>query len=358
MAKGAREMASNPKTKIAYAEFFNEIHSTYFHIVKQILEKAQQGKLKCTDIDTMACNSGFGESNMYIPEKLKTEEWPLLLQDKSTKKMSTPLKNSIGTPLTLLEKRWLKTLLLDPRIKLFNVDGTGLEDVEPLFKPEQFVYFDQYADGDDYSDPIYQEHFKTLLEACEKKQLVEISFTNNRGVAEKHVYLPLKLEYSSKDDKFRLRAERQPEANEPAMFHFVNLGRITACRLLEKQGVEATTPERSTIVLELKDERNALERVLLHFSSLEKKTQKLDDEHYRIELTFNNADKTEMLIRVLSFGPVIKLMRPKEMEKDKRYKGMLVAQKDFWKKLHDRLDKQKELLRSREKPRHHEGMSR
>lgn len=341
--------------------FFSEIYSSYFRIVEQILRRAQKRELMCSDIDEKKLyREVFGESHKFIPEKLKTEEWPLLLQDESTGKMSTPLKNSIGTPLTILEKRWLKTLLLDPRIKLFNVDGTGLEDVEPLFKPEQFVYFDQYADGDDYSDPIYQEHFKTLLQACEKKQLVEISFTNNRGVAEKHVYLPLKLEYSSKDDKFRLRAERQPEANKPGDFSFVNLGRISACTTLEKLGVEATCskPERSTIVLELKDERNALERVLLHFSSLEKKTQKLDDEHYRIELTFNEADRAEMLIRVLSFGPVIKLVRPKEMEKDKRYKGMLVAQKEFWNELHKKLDKQKELLRSREKPRYHEGMSR
>lgn len=343
--------------------FFNEIYSTYYRLMEMILRKAQQKQLKINDIANIANEYGFPDSFKIEDKLLKQQgeisgkmiaaDWALLKAD-----LTTPITQSVGRPITTLEKRWLKTLLLDSRIKLFNVDGTGLEDVEPLFKPEQFVYFDQYADGDDYSNPIYQEHFKTLLQACENKQLVEISFTNNCGVAEKHVYLPLKLEYSSKDDKFRLRAERQPEANEPAMFHFVNLGRITACRLLEKHGVESVTPARSTIVLELKDERNALERVLLHFSSLEKKTQKLDDEHYRIELTFNDADRAEMLIRVLSFGPVIKLVRPKEMEKDKRYKGMLVAQKEFWNELHKKLDKQKELLRTKDKTRYHEGMSR
>lgn len=195
-------------------------------------------------------------------------------------------------------------------------------------------------------------YVKKLLKACEQKQLVEISFTNNRGVDEKHVYLPLRLEYSSKDDKFRLRAERQPEADEPAMFSFVNLGRIFQCRLLEKQDVQAAciTPKRSTIVLELKDERGALERVLLHFSSLEKKTQKLDDEHYRIELTFDDADRAEMIIRVLSFGPVIRLVRPEELIQDRSYKdnaSLLAAQQSFWEELRKRLSKQQALLQAR-----------
>lgn len=339
-------MASNKQARNQAADgdgFFNEVHSKYFRIVEKILLKAQQGSLQRSDIDKMVCSNGFGESNMYIPEKLKTEAWPFLLQDKSTQKMSTLLKNDVGTPLTLLEKRWLKTLLLDPRIKLFDVDATGLEDLEPLFNSKQFVYFDQYTDGDDYNDEAYQQHFKTLLQACEQKQLVEIGFTNNKGEKEKHVYLPFKLEYSTKDDKFRLRAERQPEADVTAMFSLVNLGSIFACRLLEKQGGEAVnhSPKRSTIVLELTDERNALERALLHFSGLKKETQKLDDKHYRIKLTFRESDRAELIIRVLSFGPVIRLVRP-ELLQDK---SLVAAQTDFWKELRSRLNKQRELLR-------------
>ena len=357
--------------------FFNEIYSTYYRLMEWILRKAKEAKetkktkkkqLTANDITEITKKYGFRDSSNIsrkllkkqgeISEKIIAADWALLKPD-----LTTPIIKDIARPLTLLEKRWLKTLLLDPRIKLFNVDDTGLEDVEPLFEPDKFVYFDQYADGDDYNDADYQQHFKTLLEACEKQQLVEISFTNNRGVAEKHVYLPLKLEYSSKDDKFRLRAERQPEANKSGDFSFVNLGRITACRLLDKQSVQAVnyTPERSTIVLELKDERNALERVLLHFSSLEKKTQKLDDEHYRIELTFNDADRTEMIIRVLSFGPVIKLVRPNELEKDNYYKknnSLLAAQKDFWNKLRDRINKQKAREIEKDNVRKHDGMSR
>lgn len=29
----------------------------------------------------------------------------------------------------------------------------GLEDVEPLYPPDAFIYYDRYRDGDPYADP-------------------------------------------------------------------------------------------------------------------------------------------------------------------------------------------------------------
>ena len=54
-------------------------------------------------------------------------------------------------PMTELEKRWLKTILLDSRIALFLVPPKELNDVEPIFYPDDVVYFDRYLDGDKYN---------------------------------------------------------------------------------------------------------------------------------------------------------------------------------------------------------------
>lgn len=83
-------------------------------------------------------------------------------------------------PLTLLEKRWMKAILLDPRMGLFDPDLTGLEDVEPLFRPEWLVYFDRYTDGDDYSNPEYIRHFHTVLEALREKKQLEILYDDSK----------------------------------------------------------------------------------------------------------------------------------------------------------------------------------
>ena len=73
-------------------------------------------------------------------------------------------------PLTTLQRRWLKSLLTDKRLQLFDVDCSGLEDVEPLFSEEQFVYFDRYSDGDNYDAPQYKQHFRLLLQAITEKR--------------------------------------------------------------------------------------------------------------------------------------------------------------------------------------------
>jgi predicted DNA-binding transcriptional regulator YafY len=62
--------------------------------------------------------------------------------------------------------------------------------------------------------------------------------------------------------------------------------------------------------MELWDERNALERAMLHFSHLEKETVRLDGNKYQIKLRYDREDETELLIRVLSFGPMLKVISP------------------------------------------------
>ena len=37
---------------------------------------------------------------------------------------------------------------------------------------------------------------------------------------------------------------------------------------------------------------------------------KIDDMHYQITLKYDKSDETEILIRILSFGPMIKIVSP------------------------------------------------
>ena len=74
-----------------------------------------------------------------------------------------------------------------------------------------------------------------------------------------------------------------------------------------------TGKKYSTVTLQVFDDRNTLERVLLHFSHLKKETKKIDDQHYIVKLTYEVSDETEMLIRILSFGPTVKVLDPEEL---------------------------------------------
>ena len=65
-----------------------------------------------------------------------------------------------------------------------------------------------------------------------------------------------------------------------------------------------------SLTLEITDERNALERAMLHFAHFEKQAERVDGNRYLLRIRYYENDETEMLIRVLSFGPYVKVLEP------------------------------------------------
>ena len=279
---------------------FHEIYSSYYLAVSSVLREAVQGGLTGKEMNALVQKYAFGESLLTIPDGLKGEKWRLLHRD-----FSTPLEEEPSMPLITLEKRWMKALLLDPRIQLFDPDLTGLEDVRPLFTPDMIVYYDRYSDGDDYQDPDYIRHFDTILRALREKQNLYVSFESRMHAQPKLVVTPYYLEYSEKDDRFRLIAAGRKRR------WVINLSRITACEPAHySEAIPLKEASSKTITFELEDRRNAMERVLLHFSHLEKETKRLDDNRYRVTLKYDSNDETEMVIRILSFGSAVKVTEP------------------------------------------------
>ncbi len=296
---------------------FSEVYGSYFNVVAEILKEAVSGALTDRRLTEIIMEKAFAESVFSIPHALKSGEWPLL-----DEKLNTQLRHSPTMPLTILQKRWMKALLSDPRICLFSPSAEGFEDVEPLYKQDVFVFFDRYSDGDPYEDANYKAHFQVILRALREKQGLYIRFNDKDGERHSLTCIPLRLEYSAKDDKFRLIGASSKNA------WIINLARIRCCKLLGAYGDSCrknSEPKKKELVLELMDERNALERAMLNFSHLEKETERLDNGRYRITLKYEWEDETELIIRVLSFGPMLRAVSPEH----------------FVNKIKERLSKQK-----------------
>lgn len=284
---------------------FNEIYSSYFNVVADVLARACEGNLQESDINEIIAKKAFGESVLNIPSALKNQEWKLL-----TENMDTPLLSKPTMPLTTLQKQWMKALLNDPRIQLFNPSTEGLENVEPLYKQEWLEYYDRYSDGDDFENEKYIETFRLILQALREYRKISVKY---KGPRRKHNrnFIPYRLEYSSKDDKFRLIAIGEDVINGQPVT--MNLGRIKEVRLLghyPSEVYDPPEPNNKEIVVELVNERNCLERFMLHFSHLEKEAEKIDNMHYRIRMKYDRDDETEILIRVISFGAKVKVVSP------------------------------------------------
>jgi len=281
---------------------FSEIYCAYFNAVATIIGQAIEGPIDEKKILQIVSEKAFSESMLTILPAIKNEEWLVLNRD-----FRTPIKSIPQMPLTTLQKRWLKALITDPRIALFGVDTTGMDDIKPLFNIDDFVFFDRYANGDPYTSEGYIANFKTIFQALKEKKRIHIEYRNRQGVLMNGEYTPYQLEYSAKDDKFRLETLGNRYAT------YINLARVEGCRLLESYGDNKVYPLRHKermVTFDLQDTRSALDRLMLHFSDCRKETRRLGNDHYQVELWYHVDDETEMLIRLLSFGPVLKVTAP------------------------------------------------
>lgn len=280
---------------------FNEIYSAYYNAVAKIISAVLNGETDERMLNQIVCDNAFGESMLTVLPSLKSEKWQLVRAD-----MTTPLQYAPTMPLTLIQKQWLKAISLDPRMRLFGIELNGLEDVEPLFTPDDYFVYDQYSDGDPYEDEEYIKHFRTILFALKHKQNLKIEMVNRKGNTVYSRCVPERLEYSEKDDKFRLVTSG---------CHFIrtiNVARITKCKIYNGETViHSTSPEEKleTITLKVSEERNTLERCMLHFAHFEKRAEKAGD-HYLLHIHFHRDDEPEMVIRVLSFGPTVEVLEP------------------------------------------------
>ena len=285
---------------------FNEIYSAYYNTVAKIIAAVIAGNTDDKSINRIVAENAFGESVLTVMPSLKSEKWQLVHSD-----MTTPLLHKPTMPLTLTQKQWLKAISLDPRIKLFGIEFEGLDDVEPLFTSEDYYIYDKYSDGDPFEDEKYIEHFRTILSAMKNKQNIKIEMLNRKGNIVYSRCIPEGLEYSEKDDKFRL------VTSGCRFIKTININRITKCKIYTGETILKSThpePTYEEITLKVKDERNALERCLLHFAHFEKRAERVDD-HYVLHIKFNQDDESEMVIRVLSFGPMVEVLGSESFKK-------------------------------------------
>ena len=286
---------------------FSELYSAYYNAVAAILSGILHGQHSEQELQKIVAERAFGESVLTIMPALKSEKWQLVHPD-----MTTPLEHEPTLPLTTVQKRWLKAVSLDPRVKLFGVEFPELEDVEPLFTSADYYIYDQYNDGDPFEDEQYIRNFRIVLEAIRKRTQIKFEMINRRGNMMFVRCRPLRLEYSEKDDKFRVVTAGWRAVST------VNLAKIRSCAhdmgYRRVSGREKTVAH-NTITVKLRDERNAMERFMLHFAHFEKQAEKLDKKHYLVKIKYAHDDESEMVIRILSFGPMIEFLEPEPFRK-------------------------------------------
>ena len=277
-------------------ELFNEYSNMLFGISGYLLYLAELRKVTSQDVTDMiiACSSVFKEEE--IKDFLASKSNKLLRADGST-----VLKKYPSMPLTTLQKRWLKAISLDPRFKLFGEELEGLEDVEPLYTRKEYEIYDKFQDGDPYEKEAYIKNFMTVVKAIKEGATLDISVRTRSGHRRKVLMLPSKIEYSDKDDKFRVLGSGDK----------VNMKNIITAERSEKMISHASDDDyvvRNEVVFRLINPD--IDDMMNYFSHFAKEVRRVSDTDYEVKIFYLPDDENEIVVRLLAFGPSIQVLAP------------------------------------------------
>lgn len=304
-------------------EIFHEIYGNSYRAIAALLEQGAKEPLTQKSMREILKKEGLEKSAYFILTSIAEQKWNLFEQKGLTFYTKTGIPPAL--PFTVLQAAWIQAILLDRRMGLF-LDKEEIQQLQealtpykPLFFNEMFDYFDQFSDGDKYTDPTYLHCFRTIQKAIQQKKAVSIVYCNKKGIGQKGVFLPRRFEYSQKDDKMRVYALK-PNKNKTIVI--LNVSRMEQAELMEEdtsqyQGdfEELVLREKSKepIVLRISRERNAVERTMLQFASYQKETEYEEETGtYLCRIYYDKKEETELLIKALSFGPSIKVLAPKD----------------------------------------------
>ncbi len=305
-------------------QIFSEIYGAYFRTAERLLSL---GRITDKDISRIIGEEAFRDSMLFLPPKLRPgsgEDWGLL-QAHPEGGYAPVTKHTPPGFVTKLQLAWLKSKLSDPRMQLFlepeaiRAMEEALADVPALYPSDAFRCFDVFRDGDPYDLPLYQKHFRTMLAAVHTKEILDIRFRNGKGAAGHGYFTVLRLEYSRKNDKFRALCCRISHDGRHTGTGMLNIGRLQSIRPTgrfceEPVSLEACLQNRrctEPVTVIVKPERNGTERFMMEFASFQKETERDPETGIcMVKLWYDVQDETELLIRLLGFGPVVEILGP------------------------------------------------
>jgi len=284
-------------------ELFSEVNSLYYQLMTKVLQtESFEQQLDLLNQD------GFKETPFEMLDYLKDDEegWHLLRQHCSI--LNSPPQSF---PLTKLEKAWLSAIQQDSKFDCVG-ESFDLEETEPLFEWQDYQYFDQFISEDRF-DKNYGKIIHQLLDSIRQKEIVTLDYQSaKKRTVTNHVFQPLKLEYSAKNNKFRVLGKYKSNKNwKNIVFNCSDIQSVQFNEAISSDNnCNQIKSILCTIVCEIKDERAALERATFHFSNYRKILERSDNSLYRMTIFYEKKDETELLINVLSFGARMKVIQP------------------------------------------------
>ncbi len=152
---------------------------------------------------------------------------------------------------------------------------------------------------------------------------MKVEYRNRYGRKRQGYFAPYRLEYTLKDDKFRLNAVRVDRGQ------MIDYSRLNLARIVKiTQVPEARIPEGfeeyiqghkvvEPVEIELTNIRNGFDRCFVHLSNYERRAEYDDDKGTcNVKIYYYDFEETELLITLMSYGPILKVIGPEGFRRE------------------------------------------
>ncbi len=227
---------------------------------------------------------------------------------------------------TKLEKAWLKALLEEPEIRMVLSNKTfeklqkELDGFDSPIKRKYFELTNTIKLPEINQREAYEKNFRLLLNALIEEKPIRYSNTDKKGkVYENILALPIAIEYSMRDGRFRI-SMYSVDDKRPIM---ANIFTLSDLRIVDEEvGIDRETAKqllfeqkhsKEPVILEVTDNNAAMERCFMCFSGMERTARDLGNKKYEIKLNYYLFEEENLIRSIISLGPYVKVLSPQRI---------------------------------------------
>ena len=302
-------------------EYFNTYKNKLFIILARIMNQAVDGReFTEEEVEKFLKETKIADED-FIKNVLGYGENPYGIMDFDFKPKFTDKKIPINP--TVLEKRWLKSVLQDDIVRLFLKDEiiqkleSKLQDVEPLFTMNL------------KAGEINEELIKVIVSSFRYDKFIKYRFVYKDREYEQ-IGIPFKLSYILKEEKFKLSVY----CVQRRKIFYIDLNDIISIEILEELDEDLIQLQKQVNEVgkkeffeeNLKDQivnlkmeiipqfgGNTVERAHFLFSGYDKKSYKMED-HYILNVKYYKFDEENIIDKILSLGIYVTVLEPEEIK--------------------------------------------
>ena len=300
-----------------YSNYFLTAFITVFNRLVSSEEHNKKSFIKA--IRKEADDNQYYFTNEYLEDLFKESEL-IISHDESYLK---PCKNKkIPYCMTAAEKIYLKGILNSRYARIILKEST-IEETMKYLKKVPDIGFDrifQFA-GTRRRDYISEEeitNIRIVLKAIQENKALKYSNKARNG----HEFIdktcfPIRIEYSVMNDEFSASVwspeEKRPVRLLLSTLYDVKIGNRIWEEKLSPQEMMQKHLKKEPLIVEINNEKNAIERFQFAFSMYDKRTEMIDENKARVKIYYYDFDKNEIINNMMSFGPTVKIISPTNM---------------------------------------------